>query len=150
MTTTSSRPPKPSSSTSSWLSVWSFSPGDVLAAGGAHGVELVDEDDGRRVLAGLLEQPPDARGAQAGEHLDERGGRLGEELGAGLLGHGLGEQRLAGAGRPVEQDALGHARAEVAEALGVLEELDHLAQLVLGLVGAGHVVPADGLVLARA
>ena len=72
-------------------------PRDVLAAGGAHRVELVDEDDRRRLLAGLAEQPADAGGAEPGEHLDERRGRLGEELGLGLVGDRLGQQRLAGA-----------------------------------------------------
>ena len=108
----------------------------------ADGVELVDEDDRRRVLARGLEQAPDARGAEAGEHLDERGGRLREELGAGLVRDGLGEQRLAGAGRAVEQDALRDLRAEPLEALGVAQELDDLLKLVLGLVGAGDLVPA--------
>ena len=57
----------------------------VGAAARADGVELVDEDDRRAVLARLGEQPPDAGSAQAGEHLDERRGRLGEELRAGLV-----------------------------------------------------------------
>ena len=59
---------------------------DVAAARGAHGVELVDEDDRRAGLARLAEQAPDARRAEAGEHLDERGRRLCEELGLGLGG----------------------------------------------------------------
>ena len=46
--------PKPSSSTSSWLSVWSCSRLNAVArARGADRVELVDEDDRRRVLARL-------------------------------------------------------------------------------------------------
>ena len=115
----------------------------VRAALGADGVDLVDEDDRRRGLAGLAEQAPDARGAEAGEHLDEARGRLREELRAGLVGHGLGQQRLAGAGRAVQQDALGHLRAELAEALRVPQEVDDLLQLGLGLVGAGDLVPLD-------
>ena len=115
----------------------------VRAAMRADGVELVDEDDRRGVLARLAKQPPDARRAEAREHLDERGGRLREELRAGLVRDGLGQQRLAGAGRAVQQHALGHARAELGEVLGVAQELDDLAQLVLGLVDAGDLVPAD-------
>ena len=46
-------------------------------------------------------------------------------------------------GRPVEQDALRHAGPELLELLAVAEELDDLLQLLLGLVGAGDVVPAD-------
>ena len=92
--------------------------GDVHAAPAADGVELVDEDDRGLVFARDREQLADARGAEAGEHLDEGGGGLREELRAGLVRDGLGEQRLAGAGRPVQQDALGDLRAELAELLG--------------------------------
>ena len=109
----------------------------VEAAAGAcraDGVELVDEDDRGRVLARLFEELADPGGAEAGEHLDEGGGALRVELGAGLSRDGLGEQRLAGAGRPVEQDSLRHPGAELLEALGVAEEVDDLPQLSLRLV----------------
>src|ERR1041384_3017233 len=43
------------------------------AAVPADGVDLVDEDDGRRVGLGLLEQVADAAGADTDEHLDEVG-----------------------------------------------------------------------------
>ena len=67
ITTTSSLAEKPSSSTSSWLSVWSFSPGHVVAAGGAHRVELVDEHDRR----GLPCAPP-GTGAGSGRRRARR------------------------------------------------------------------------------
>ena len=91
---------------------------DVGAALRADGVELVDEDDRRAALARLGEQAPDPRGAQPGEHLDERGRRLGEELRAGLAGDGLREQRLARAGRAVEEDALRHLAPSSANRFG--------------------------------
>ena len=73
MITTSSAPPKPSSSTSSWFRVWSCSRlWRAARTGRADGVELVDEDDRGRVLARLFEELADAGGAEAGEHLDER------------------------------------------------------------------------------
>src|SRR4051794_18548049 len=115
----------------------------VGAALRADRVELVDEEDRRLVLAGLVEQAADSGGAEAGEHLDERRRRLREELRVGLVGDGLGQQRLAGAGRPVQQDALRDGRAEALELLRVAQELDDLAQLVLGLVDAGDLLPAD-------
>ena len=150
ITTTSSAEPKPSISTSSWLSVCSRSELLSEPRRAADRVDLVDEDDRRRVLARLGEQAPDARRAEAGEHLDERGGRLREEVRAGLVRDGLGQQRLAGAGRAVEQDALRHLGAELLEALRVAQELDDLLQLGLGLVGAGDVVPADRRLRRRA
>ncbi len=107
------------------------------------GVELVDEDDRRSVLAGLLEQLADARGAETREHLDERGGARRVEVRARLLGDRLGEQRLAGTGRAVEEDPPRHARAEPGEAAVLAQELDDLLELRLGLVDAGHVPPGD-------
>src|SRR6202023_3227076 len=43
----------------------------LAAAAAAHRVELVDEDDARRMTARVLEQLADARRADAGVHLDE-------------------------------------------------------------------------------
>ena len=77
------------------------------AAVAADGVDLVHEDDAGRVLLGLLEEVADAAGADADEHLDEVRAGDREERHAGLAGDGAGEQGLAGAGRPVEQHALG-------------------------------------------
>src|SRR5262249_45343145 len=60
----------------------------------------------------------------------------------------LGQQRLAAARRPDEQDAARDATAETREAARVLEELDHLLDLVLRLVAARDVVEGDvGVVL---
>ena len=66
-----------------------------------------------------------------------------EEGHAGLAGHGPGQQRLAGARRAHQQDALGHAAAQPLELGGVLEELDDLLQLALDAFQAGHVVEGD-------
>ena len=115
----------------------------VAAAGLADGVELVDEDDRRRVLAGFVEQLADARRAEAGEHLDERRGALRVEARAGRVRDGLRGERLAGAGRAVEEDPLRDARAERLELLRVAQEVDDLLQLGLRLVEPGHVVPGD-------
>ena len=117
------------------------------AALAADRVDLVDEDDARRVALGLVEQVADAAGADADEHLDELGAGDAEERHAGLTGDGAGHQRLAGAGRPDEQHAARDARAERVELLRVLQELDDFLELGLGLVDAGHVVERDdGLV----
>ena len=116
---------------------------DVHAAVAAHGVELVDEDDGRGVLARDPEQPPDSGRAKPGEHLHERRGRLRVEPGARFVRHRLGQQRLSGPRRAVEEDPLGHLRPQRPKPLGVAEVLDHLAQLLLGLIGPGDVRPGD-------
>ena len=110
------------------------------AAVPADGVDLVDEDDGRRVLLGLLEQVADAAGADADEHLDEVGAGDGEEGDAGLAGDGARQQRLAGAGRAVEQHALGDLGPDGLELRGLGEELLDLLELLDRLLAAGDVV----------
>ena len=82
------------------------------AAVPADGVDLVDEDDGGRVGLGLLEQVADAAGADTDEHLDEVRAGDREERHARLAGDRARQQGLAGAGRAVEQDALGDLRAD--------------------------------------
>ena len=113
------------------------------------GVELVDEDDRRRVLARAVEELADAGGAEAGEHLDEGGGALRVEGRARGVRDGLREQRLAGPGRAVEKDALGDASAELGEVARVPEEVDDLLQLRRRLVHARDVVPGDGRLRGR-
>ena len=105
----------------------------------ADGVDLVDEDDRRRVGLGLLEQVTHAGGADTDEHLDEVGSGDRVERHAGLAGDGPRQQRLAGSGRPVEQHALGDLGAEGLIARRVLQEVLDLLQLLDGLVGAGDV-----------
>src|SRR5262249_408660 len=106
----------------------------------ADGVDLVDEDDGRRRGARLIEEVADARGPDADEHLDELRAAGLEEGDLGLAGGRLGEERLAGAGRPDEQHPLRVAPAEGREALRLAQELDDLLQLGDGLVGAADVL----------
>ena len=109
------------------------------AAVPADGVDLVDEDDRRGVLLGLLEEVTDPGGADADEHLDEVGAGDRVEGDTGLAGDRSGEQGLAGAGRPVEQHALGDLRADGLELRRLLEELLDLAELLDGLLAAGDV-----------
>src|SRR5215210_3169671 len=113
------------------------------AAMAADRVDLVHEDDARRRLLRLLEQVADTRGADADEHLDEVRAGDREERHARFARDRAREQRLTGAGRPVEQHALGNARAERLELLGILEELLDLLELLDRLVHAGHVLEAD-------
>ena len=109
------------------------------AAVPADGVDLVDEDDRRRVLLGLLEQVAHAAGADADEHLDEVRAGDREERHAGLAGDGAGQQRLAGSGRAEQQHALGDLGAHGLELDRVLQEVLDLLQLLDRLVGAGDV-----------
>ena len=115
----------------------------------ADGVDLVDEDDARLVLLRLVKQAAHARCADADKHLDEVRTADGEERHFRLARNGLGKQRFAGARRADEQHALGNARAQREEALGVLQKLDNLGQLFFFFVRARHVGKCDVVVNAR-
>ena len=115
----------------------------------ADGVDLVDEHDARRVLLGLVEEVADAARADTDEHLDELRAADAEERNARLAGDGLAEQRLAGAGRADQEHALGDARADGDELVRVLEELDDLVELLLGLIHAGDVDERDRRLVTR-
>ncbi len=115
----------------------------LSAAASADGVELVDEDDARAVLPGVLEHPPDAGGADAGVHLDEVRAAGVDERHAGFTGNRARQQRLAGPRRPDEQHALRDAAADGRVARRLAQEVDDLADLGLRLVHAGHVRERD-------
>ena len=117
---------------------------DVAAAAGlAEGVELVDEDDARRFLLGLLEHVAHAGRADADEHFDEVGTAEAEERHARFAGDRFGEQRFAGARRADQQHALGNAAAEHLVFFRRLQELDDFAQFLDGFVDAGDVFERD-------
>ncbi len=82
----------------------------------AHRVDLVDEDDRRRRRLRLFEQVADARRADPDEHLDEIGTADREERHPGLARDRLGQERLAGSRRSVQQHALRDLRAHLLEA----------------------------------
>ena len=115
----------------------------VLATGTSHGVDLVDEDDAWSLVLGLLEQVANARGSHAHKHLHEVATRQREEWHVGLASHSLGEQCLAGSRRSHEQSALGNFSSQIGVSLWILEEVNNLGNLGLGLgktchVGKGH------------
>ena len=136
---------------------------DPGAAGAEQGVHLVEEHDDRvalfRLLTGTLEDQADLALGLADVLVEELGALDVEEVGArlvvaGLLGDAvrqrvrdrLGDERLAAAGRPVQQDALRRLQLVLEEHVGVQVRqldrvLDHLdlvvetADVVVGDVG---------------
>ena len=119
---------------------------EARAALAADRVDFVDEHDARRVLLRLLEHVAHARRADADEHLDEVGAGDREERHLRLAGDRLGEQRLAGARRADHQHAARDAPAELLELRRIAQELDELADFLLGLVAAGDVGEGDRVV----
>src|SRR4029078_7474327 len=92
-------------------------------------VELVDEDDRRGDLTRAVEEPRDLLFAFA-IPFAEKVGRFGrDEIGFAFARGRLGKERLAGAGRTVEEEALGRANAETTERLRMLQgKLDAVAK----------------------
>ena len=83
-----------------------------LATLGRDGIDLVDEDDRGRGCSRLFEQFAQTLLALAiGRAHDFRAGDV-EELRVAFVGHSAGEARLAGAGRSVQQNALGRIDTE--------------------------------------
>ena len=117
------------------------------APGGADGVDLLDEADGAALLAGvlaqLLEEGADlAVGLPVVHRLEGRGGHE-EEGDVRLLGHRLGDERLARPGRPLEEHAAaGRAAHGVAEGLVGQEEVDGAHHLGLDRVDPDEVLEA--------
>ena len=117
-----------------------------------HGVDLVDEDNSRRLFFGLVKEIPHPAGAHAHIELHKVGARDGQEMDSRLSGHGLGQQGFTGARRAHQQNALGDAGPQIQKALGVPEKLHNLLELGLLLLGPRHVGEGHllGLVLPAA
>ena len=116
---------------------------DAAAAVATHGVDLVDEDDGRCVLLRALKKLAHARGTHADVQLHELRTGDREEGSIRLAGDGLGEEGLTGSGRTVQQDAARDARTHLVELVRGRQELADLLELLHGLVLTGHVRERD-------
>ena len=103
-------------------------------------VDLIDEDDARRVLLRLLKQVAHARRTHTDEHLHEVGTGNGEEGHARLAGHGAGQQRLTRTGRAVQQHAARDLCPQRLITARVGQEVADLVQLLHSLVGTGYVI----------
>ncbi len=113
--------------------------GNATRPRAADRVQLVDEYDRRSVRLRLLEQVPHSRGADADDRFDELGRGHRVEGHVRLAGDRAREQCLAGPGRTGEENAVRDPAAEAPVLVGVAQEVDDLAQLVLRLLDAGDV-----------
>ena len=84
----------------------------------AHGVDLIDEDDGGSVLLGLLKKVTDTGRAYAYEHFHEVGAGNGEEGNPRLSGYRPGQQRFTGTGRAYQKHTLRDPCTQFVEFLG--------------------------------
>ena len=122
-----------------------FHVADRTIAVRGNGVDLVEEDDARRLPRRLVENLPQVGFALAVELVDDFRAVDGEEVGLGFVGHGPGNQRLAAAGRPQQQHALGRVDAQSLEQFRVSQgQLDDLADTFELPPQAADVFVGDG------
>mmetsp|Transcript_72663 Transcript_72663/g.183960 ORF Transcript_72663/g.183960 Transcript_72663/m.183960 type:complete len:329 (-) Transcript_72663:657-1643(-) len=108
-----------------------------------HCVDLIDEDDGGGGGTRLGEEVADSRRADTHKHLDEVGATHGIERAIRLASDRLRQESLTSARRSDEQATFGHAGAKRLVLGGVLQEVDELHDLFLGLLQAGDIAELD-------
>src|SRR5881409_3437057 len=107
-------------------------------------VEFIDEQDARSVLLGLLELLAEALLALSVVLRHDLRALDRIEICAGFVGHRFCDERLAGAGRPVQEDPFRRIDPEALEQLRVLQrEFDHLADLHQLLLESTDVLVRD-------
>src|SRR5216117_917926 len=102
-------------------------------------VNLVDEDDARRILLALFKQVANARSAHADKHLDEVGTGNREAGNDCFAGDSAREQSLTGSRRAHHEHAFRNSAAEFLKLLRLFQELDYLLQFFFGFFNAGDV-----------
>src|SRR5437879_8746746 len=108
-----------------------------MAATPADGIDFVDENQARRVLASLLKHVPNAACADADEHFHEIRTADAKESSVCFARNCFSQQRFTRAGRANHQDAFGNPAAKALELFGIFEELDQFGNFLDGLVDAG-------------
>ena len=101
-----------------------------------NGVDLVDEDDRRRILAGGTEHIQKHILALTVQALDELAAHRGDKGDVGGSRGCFRQHGLAGSGRSVEQYALGSRYAGTHELLRVFQIIDKIFQLALCILSA--------------
>src|SRR5690606_11047197 len=115
----------------------------------AQHLDLIQEDDGAPVALGSgqfpgpLEKIADAAGADPGVHFYELAAAGRQEGTAGVSAGGPGQQGLAGARGPGEEDALQGTNAQAPGFIQVFQKLEGLQHFPLGRLLAADLVEAE-------
>src|SRR5947209_15660491 len=88
-----------------------------------NGIDLINENNARRIFARLGKQITHSAGTHPDEEFDKVGRARTEEWHPGLSGDRTRQQGLAGARWANQQDALGDMRPDLEEALWVTQEI---------------------------
>ena len=115
------------------------------AALAADCVNLINEDDARRVFLGVLKHVAHTGRADTDEHFNEVRAGDREERNLGLAGNAFGQQGLAGARRADQEQTTRNASAEFLKLGRVFEEVNHFFDFFLGFVATGNVCKSHGV-----
>ncbi len=102
-------------------------------------IDLVDENDTRRLLLGLLEHVADTGRAHADKHFDKIGAGDREERHFSFTRDRLGQQRLTRSRLPYHEHATGNTTAQLLETAGVAQKFDQLLHVFLCLFNTCHI-----------
>ena len=105
----------------------------------AHGIDLINKDDGGHCLFGFFKQIAHTGCADTDIHFHKVGTRDGIERNAGLARTGTGQQRFAGARRADKQNAVGNARPQGVELFRCFQELNHFLEFSLFFIRTGNI-----------
>ena len=116
----------------------------------ANRIDLIDEDNGRSNLLGLLKQISHAPGTDAHIKLHKIRTGDGEELHIRLSCHSLRQEGLTGSRRAHKKNSLGDSGAHLGVALRILQKVNHFCKLCFFLITSGHVLEGFLVLLVRA
>ena len=105
----------------------------------ADSVDLIDKDDARRVLLGLLKHVTNTACTNAHEHFNKVGTGNSEERYLGLTRNRLGDQGFTRTWRTHHQYAARDTPAQTLELARIAQELNQLAHFFLGFIATCHV-----------
>ena len=98
-----------------------------------HSVNLINEDNTRRLLLGLLEHIAHPGGAYADEHLDKVRAGNREERHLGFTGNRLSQQGFTRTGLAHHENTSGNAPTQLLEPARITQKLDQFLHIFLRL-----------------
>ena len=112
-----------------------------------YSVDLINENDARRVLLRLLKEVTDTARADTDEHLYKFRTGQREEGYMGFARHSLGKKCLACTGRSDQQSSLRKLGTDFGILGRVVQEIYALLKAFLGLIFTGHILESNPCVL---
>ncbi len=110
-----------------------------MATAASHGINFINKDQARGVLASLFKHVADTACTHANKHFNEVRAADAKESSIGLSGDGFCQKRFTRSGRANHKNAFGDAAAEALELLGIFKELHQLRHFFDSFLNARYV-----------